>query len=460
MRVKKWLIPVLAAGVAVVGAVSVILLAGAAGNKQSDIYGNYLQLKKHVRDTALTVTEDGQQIGVYPLSYLGILENTQAAVDAGFGDYERMPWGEFSKVSAFKKIGWLLSKKEQIDQVSVVGEIDLNRVMKDLLAKDRVPAKDACIVYEEGAFRVDEEEPGTVLDEDFVRTLLADTVKTMTATLEAPGAAAVELTEHASYFLPGKTAANGEFDFDAELNSYLEDIRITMNFHGETEVLTGRELRSVLDVADSGELEINEEELDALVGRWHQNHRDDASPYLLDAYVGGIKPIDFLYVDYEVNKEAVKELLVDAIISLQPAELEAVWYCWRKGEAFSLGTEYVEIDIPNQKMTYFKDGEVMVSTDVVTGATWGYPTPPGLYKVENKDTNCWLSGEDYNVHVDYWIGFVGYTVGIHDADWRTKFGGTNYVRNGSHGCVNTPKEATKIIFDNIEVGVPVLVYGK
>ena len=460
MRVKKWLIPVLAVGVAMVGAVSIILLAGAASNKQSDIYGNYLQMKKHVRDTVLTVTEDGQQIGTYPLSYLGVLEDTQAAVDAGFGDYERMPWGEFSKVPVFKKIGWLLSKKMQIDRVSLAGEIDLSRVMKDLLAKERIPAKDACIVYEDGAFRVDKEEPGTVLDEDFVRTLLADTSKTMAATLEAPGAATVELTEHASYFQPMKTAANGEFDFDAELNSYLEDIRITMDFHGVTEVLTGRELRSVLDVADSGELEINEEELDALVGRWHQNHRDDASPYLLDAYVGGIKPIDFLYVDYEVNKEAVKELLVDAIISLQPAELEAVWYCWRKGEAFSLGTEYVEIDIPNQRMTYFKNGEVMVSTDIVTGATWGYPTPPGLYKVENKDTNCWLSGEDYNVHVDYWIGFVGYTVGIHDADWRTKFGGTNYVRNGSHGCVNTPKEATKIIFDNIEVGVPVLVYGK
>ena len=81
-------------------------------------------------------------------------------------------------------------------------------------------------------------------------------------------------------------------------------------------------------------------------------------------------------------------------------------------------------------------------------------------QVEEYHTNCWLSGEDYNVHVDYWIGFVGYTIGIHDADWRTKFGGTNYVRNGSHGCVNTPKEAVIPIFENIEVGVPVLVYGK
>ena len=173
-----------------------------------------------------------------------------------------------------------------------------------------------------------------------------------------------------------------------------------------------------------------------------------------------MKPIDFLLVDYEVNKEATAEAVKEALLSLEQTEVEAVWYCWRKGEAFSIEGEYVEIDIPNQKMTYVKDDEVIVSTDVVTGATWGYPTPPGLYKIENKDTNCWLEGEDYNVHVDYWMGFVGYTVGIHDADWRTKFGGTNYIKNGSHGCVNTPKEATALIFENIEVGVPVLVYGK
>ena len=107
-----------------------------------------------------------------------------------------------------------------------------------------------------------------------------------------------------------------------------------------------------------------------------------------------------------------------------------------------------------------KDGEVLVTTPIVSGATWGYPTPEGLYKVENKDTNCWLSGADYNVHVDYWIGVIGWQIGIHDADWRTIFGGQQYIREGSHGCINTPKEATAMIFENIEVGVPVLVYGK
>ena len=35
-----------------------------------------------------------------------------------------------------------------------------------------------------------------------------------------------------------------------------------------------------------------------------------------------------------------------------------------------------------------------------------------------------------------------------------------YVNGGSHGCVNTPESAMKTIFDNINVGDPVLVFGK
>ena len=49
-------------------------------------------------------------------------------------------------------------------------------------------------------------------------------------------------------------------------------------------------------------------------------------------------------------------------------------------------------------------------------------------------------------------------VGIHDAKWRASFGGTLYQGNGSHGCVNTPWDQAGIIFDNIEIGTPIVVY--
>lgn len=33
-----------------------------------------------------------------------------------------------------------------------------------------------------------------------------------------------------------------------------------------------------------------------------------------------------------------------------------------------------------------------------------------------------------------------------------------YIYNGSHGCVNLPYDAAKIIYENTDVGTPVLVH--
>ena len=47
---------------------------------------------------------------------------------------------------------------------------------------------------------------------------------------------------------------------------------------------------------------------------------------------------------------------------------------------------------------------------------------------------------------------------LHDASWRSSFGGNIYKTSGSHGCVNLPPAAAKKIFENIEDGDPVIVY--
>lgn len=47
---------------------------------------------------------------------------------------------------------------------------------------------------------------------------------------------------------------------------------------------------------------------------------------------------------------------------------------------------------------------------------------------------------------------------MHDAKWRSSFGGQIYMTNGSHGCVNLPPAVAKVIFQNISTGDPVLCY--
>lgn len=123
-----------------------------------------------------------------------------------------------------------------------------------------------------------------------------------------------------------------------------------------------------------------------------------------------------------------------------------------------LGNTYIEIDMTQQKMYYYLDGELFVETDVVTGCTSKkHGTPSGVNKVYAKQKNRTLRGADYAAFVSYWMPVKG-NIGIHDSSWRGKYGGEIYKRSGSHGCINTPKKAMKEIFNNTELGTPVLTF--
>ena len=59
--------------------------------------------------------------------------------------------------------------------------------------------------------------------------------------------------------------------------------------------------------------------------------------------------------------------------------------------------------------------------------------------------------------VTYWMPFNG-GIGLHDANWRSSFGGAIYQGNGSHGCVNLPPSVAGTVYDNIQAGTPVVCH--
>ena len=50
-------------------------------------------------------------------------------------------------------------------------------------------------------------------------------------------------------------------------------------------------------------------------------------------------------------------------------------------------------------------------------------------------------------------------IGLHDSNWRSTFGGDIYKTNGSHGCINLPTDAAKLIYETVEIGYPVVCYN-
>ena len=122
------------------------------------------------------------------------------------------------------------------------------------------------------------------------------------------------------------------------------------------------------------------------------------------------------------------------------------------------GSTYVEINLTAQHLYFYKNGELLVETDFVSGnESRGWATPGGAYPLTYKQRNATLRGEGYATPVSYWMPFNG-GIGLHDASWRGSFGGTIYKTGGSHGCINLPPKAAKTIFENISQGDPVLCY--
>lgn len=123
-----------------------------------------------------------------------------------------------------------------------------------------------------------------------------------------------------------------------------------------------------------------------------------------------------------------------------------------------IGDTYIEVDMTEQHMYYYVDGELRLETDVVTGnISRRRGTPEGINFVYNKQTNRILRGADYATPVKYWMPVKG-AIGIHDADWRNEFGGEIYKKNGSHGCVNIPPSVMAELYEMVEIGTPVVMF--
>ena len=121
------------------------------------------------------------------------------------------------------------------------------------------------------------------------------------------------------------------------------------------------------------------------------------------------------------------------------------------------GNDYVEVSIGDQHMWAFKNGKVVLESDIVSGSPGGSDTPKGAFLIGNKKKEATLYGPGYMTVVDYWMTIQD-DIGFHDASWQESFGGDVYLTNGSHGCVNLPTYAAAALYDIVYEGMPVFIY--
>ncbi len=127
-----------------------------------------------------------------------------------------------------------------------------------------------------------------------------------------------------------------------------------------------------------------------------------------------------------------------------------------------IGDSYVEISIARQEVWLYIDGECIMNSSCVTGTPPNASTYTGVYALTYKKSPDVLTGPNagggsYSSKVTFWMPFNG-NQGMHDASWRSSFGGSIYKTNGSHGCVNLPYSAAATLYKHIDAGFPIVIY--
>lgn len=173
----------------------------------------------------------------------------------------------------------------------------------------------------------------------------------------------------------------------------------------------------------------------------------------------GFDPVYYAarYPDVAAAVGTSQQALINHYISFGIAEGR-----FQNSEEEALGTPlmtYIDVDIDNQNVTYYLNGQTAFTSPCVTGDTSKRrSTPTGVYAVFGHVAGTYLTGPTWRNWVDYWMPFTRSGCGLHDASWRSSFGGDIYKTNGSHGCVNLPCDKAKELFDMIGIGTVVIVH--
>ena len=183
---------------------------------------------------------------------------------------------------------------------------------------------------------------------------------------------------------------------------------------------------------------------------WHSTHKGDYTMYC-STY------------GHVINVDAETENLAADLSSGNVTERQPEYSL--NSKAPSAPSTYVEVDIDRQHVWFYKNGSLMMDTDCVTG-TASDPqrrTSKGFFSVFFMQRERDLKGRpdetgapSYISHVKYWMAFNG-GEGLHDASWRSSFGGSIYKESGSHGCVNLPEWFAAKLYEQCYVGMPVMV---
>ncbi|MCD7736653.1 MAG: L,D-transpeptidase family protein [Lachnospiraceae bacterium] len=258
-------------------------------------------------------------------------------------------------------------------------------------------------------------------------------------------------TDHADTDLSNPYAEGGIY----------EDLILTVKTDAMRDMLSAQTIAEWFSISDEHALVCDTEAATAFVQSLADQYNTLENGREFTTSLGNTITVTAGNYGWSMNVDATVSRLLEKIKQNGNVSMEAVWSSTGKvfNEDGDIGGSYIEVDLTNQKVWLYRDGELLLESSCVSGTynDESRKTPEGIYTIFYMQSPAVLRGADYASPVDYWMAYNG-NIGLHDASWRSVFGGDIYLTDGSHGCVNLPDNAAKILYENISIGYVVVTY--
>lgn len=429
----------------------------------SDVGGMTLQkandqLSKKVNGQSLKLIFNDGQSEVLQSAQLGVSYNKDNSLNQLMKNQNKWAWF----IGFFKNEKNILTDLIQISDENLTNGI---ASMEHAKEENQIAPTDAYIQYKDGSFSIIEETLGSKFN-------IEELVKNIKVAL-SEGKQQLDVTKANGYVKP--QVYKDDQDLNNQLKAANEYCLSTITYttpKGKEIALDGSTLITWLSKQDDGSYTKDEsvfkEKLTAFVKELASQYNSIGATRTFTGKDGQSHTVSGGTYGFRVSTDSEVSALLKIINENKSENNRIPEHTGQlpSGENGGIGTTYLEINITKQHLWFVKDGSVVLESDFVSGKESDSTrlTPSGTYYIYNKERNRVLRGTkqpngkyEYESPVSYWMPF-NKGIGLHDASWRSTFGGDVYINSGSHGCINLPTGFAGSLYSQIYVNLPVVVY--
>lgn len=365
------------------------------------------------------------------------------ALDTILSEQNSLEWIK----SLFKTMNYKSDNVYRWDEVNLENAI----INLSMVRNNVTLPRDVRFHYKDGSYYMEQEIEGTLLNQQSLFLTLKDGLKTLQKDYDLDSLDVYIAPQYRMDSIRSKRTLE-------KLNQMIRTT-ITYRFGDDLEVLDHRMIQHWIELNEDLDVRVDQKSvrlyLKTLVAAYDTvgiERQFKTSTGRMITVVGGLYGWK---IDVEKEQKELTELIKQGAI----VEREPIYKQIANGRGEDeIGSSYIEISITDQALWFYVDGVLLVSGPVVTGnPNRGNGTVTGVYMLNYKQKDTVIRGANYEAKVTYWMPFFG-NIGIHDATWRSSFGGRIYLSRGSHGCVNAPYGLAQKVFEYIHEGIPIIVY--